>query len=138
MLPTGNRPSCDTHTSHRPHGIFAAPQAYHDKSSGGEARERKGIAMNTFSRKGAEVRAVRLIKCLRLLEQACYSAEALADHFAVSKRTVYRDLRLLARAGVPLMRQTIDKGYHVPAAWQEPERSVSAVAASQGSEGRKP
>ena len=92
--------------------------------------------MRVFSRKGGEVRAVRLIKCLRLLERTCYSADALADYFRISKRTVYRDLRLLARAGVPLMRHTANGGYHVPAAWKEAENSVSTAATSQGPKGR--
>jgi predicted DNA-binding transcriptional regulator YafY len=50
-----------------------------------------------------------------LLEQACYSADDLAGYFRVSKRTVYRDLRLLVAAGVPLMKQTHDHCFHVPA-----------------------
>jgi len=60
---------------------------------------------------------------LRLLESACYSVDALAERFSVSRRTVYRDLRLLATAGVPLLSQGRRDGpgaghraYHVPAA----------------------
>jgi len=59
---------------------------------------------------------------LRLLESACYSIDRLAAHFRVSRRTVYRDLRLLAAADVPLLSQARRKGrsaggraYHVPA-----------------------
>jgi len=62
---------------------------------------------------------------LRLLEQACYSAEALAARFGVSKRTVYRDLRLLSAAGVPLARRAGQRGYHVAApASLAPAKSV--------------
>lgn len=61
-----------------------------------------------------EIRVVRIIKCLRLLEVDCYSACDLAGHFRVSKRTVYRDLRVLAHAGVPLVRRTDDRRFHVP------------------------
>jgi predicted DNA-binding transcriptional regulator YafY len=64
----------------------------------------------------AEVRVVRVIKCLRLLQRGCYSVDDLADLFRVSRRTVYRDLRLLAAAEVPLMRRTADRCFHVPAA----------------------
>jgi hypothetical protein len=48
-------------------------------------------------------RSIRVIKCLRLLESACYSIDRLAAHFRVSRRTVYRDLRLLAAEGVPIL-----------------------------------
>ncbi|MCX5653696.1 MAG: HTH domain-containing protein [Planctomycetota bacterium] len=68
-------------------------------------------------------RSIRIIKCLRLLESACYTVDALAAHFRVSRRTVYRDLRLLAGADVPLVSQgrrsvggTTIRAYHVPAA----------------------
>jgi len=64
--------------------------------------------------KRAEIRVVRIIKCLRLLEVDCYSASDLAGRFRVSKRTVYRDLRLLAHAGVPLVRRTDNRRYFVP------------------------
>jgi len=66
-------------------------------------------------------RSIRLIRCLRLLESACYTVDALAEQFRVSRRTVYRDLRLLAAADVPLMSQGRRTGrgagiraYHVP------------------------
>jgi len=65
----------------------------------------------------ARLRLLRVIKCLRLLERGCYSAEDMAGHFRVSKRTIYRDLRLLAEAGVPLARRTTDRRYHVPSRW---------------------
>jgi predicted DNA-binding transcriptional regulator YafY len=60
---------------------------------------------------------------LRLLESTCYSVDDLAARFRVSRRTIYRDLRLLAVAEVPLMSQGRRDGrnvgrrsYHVPAA----------------------
>jgi hypothetical protein len=63
----------------------------------------------------ADLRLIRVIKCLRLLEHSCYSAEDLAGYFSVSKRTVYRDLRALVLAGVPLARakRARDIIYHV-------------------------
>ena len=60
-----------------------------------------------------EIRIIRVIKCLRLLERACYSVSDLAKRFGVCRRTVYRDLRLLTAAGVPLMRRTSDRGLTV-------------------------
>ena len=72
--------------------------------------------MTITPRKRVDCRIVRIIKCLRLLERACYSADRLAERFCVSKRTVYRDLRLLEAAGVPLMKRTTDGGFYVPAA----------------------
>jgi predicted DNA-binding transcriptional regulator YafY len=39
----------------------------------------------------------------------------LAVRFGISRRTVYRDLRLLAAADVPLMRRARDGCYHVAA-----------------------
>ena len=70
------------------------------------------MAKSGFTR--VEIRVVRIIKCLRLLEVDCYSACDLAGYFRVSKRTVYRDLRVLAHAGVPLVRRTDDRRYYVP------------------------
>jgi len=66
-------------------------------------------------RRGTRVdaRVARIIRCLRLLEVHCYSAQDLAGHFRVSKRTVYRDLRLLEKAGVPLVRRRDDRRYYV-------------------------
>ena len=75
-----------------------------------------GVAMPGSVPTRADARVVRVIKCLRLLEHACYSAHDLAGRLRVSKRTVYRDLRLLEAAGVPLLKRTADDGYHVPAA----------------------
>jgi predicted DNA-binding transcriptional regulator YafY len=70
--------------------------------------------VSTHARRSVDPRVVRVIKCLRLLEAACYSADDLAGRLQVSKRTVYRDLRLIAAAGVPLARRVADGGYHVP------------------------
>lgn len=64
---------------------------------------------------GSDGRAVRVIKCLRLLQADCYSVDDLAVRFGISRRTVYRDLRLLAAADVPLMRRARDGCYHVAA-----------------------
>ena len=91
----------------------------------------RGTLLEDTSRR-ADIRLMRVIKCLRLLEHSCYSAERLADHFFVSKRTVYRDLRALVLAGVPVARSKRgeENGYHVPT---EPSpNSLAALAAAQG------
>ena len=87
----------------------------------------------------AQCRILRVIKCLRLLEGACYSPEDLARHFGVSKRTIYRDLRVLARAEVPLARQAGDSRYHVPAAWPAatPAAAEAARRKTQAGPGRR-
>jgi predicted DNA-binding transcriptional regulator YafY len=64
---------------------------------------------------------------LRLLETGCYSPEDLARHFGVSKRTVYRDLRALARAEVPLVRQAGDPRFHVPGTWPAEPRGTATT-----------
>jgi len=64
----------------------------------------------------ADLRVVRIIKCLRMLQGACYSVDDLAARLSVSRRTVYRDLRLLGAAGVPVVRRMADRGLHVPSA----------------------
>ena len=51
-----------------------------------------------------------------MLQGACYSVDDLAARLSVSRRTVYRDLRLLGAAGVPVVRRMADRGLHVPSA----------------------
>jgi predicted DNA-binding transcriptional regulator YafY len=77
----------------------------------------------TVAMRRADLRVLRVIKCLRLLERSCYSADDLAGHFRVSKRTVYRDLHLLGRAGVMLVKRTDDRRYFAPAEMQGAQRS---------------
>lgn len=79
----------------------------------------RGPPVRTSIRRQPNGRVLRTIKCLRLLERACYSAEDLAGHFRVSKRTIYRDLRLLVEADVPLVRRNGDRRYHVPSHWPQ-------------------
>ena len=74
----------------------------------------KGGRVSPSDGNRAQARVIRIIKCLRLLQASCYSACDLAGHFRVSRRTVYRDLRLLAHAGVPVVRRTDNGRYYVP------------------------
>ena len=71
--------------------------------------------MSTAASKRADLRVQRVIKCLRLLEHSCYSADDLAGHFGISKRTVYRDLNLLTGAGVTLAKRADDHRFFAPA-----------------------
>jgi len=87
-----------------------------------EAWAERGSAVPQRTSSRSDGRSIRIIKCLRLLESACYSVDALAERFCVSRRTVYRDLRLLAAAGVPLFSEGRRDGpraghraYHVSA-----------------------
>ena len=97
---------------------------------------KRGRLLAATSRR-ADLRLMRVIKCLRLLERSCYSAKHLAGHFGVSKRTVYRDLRVLALAGVPLARskRPPGRGYHVPA---EPTVQEQAALAQGRHHGYQP
>lgn len=61
-------------------------------------------------------------------------AQTLADQFSVTKRTIYRDLQSLERAGVPLINEEgkgfqIMKGYNVPPVmFSEEEASAIVIA----------
>lgn len=61
-------------------------------------------------------------------------AQALADKFEVTKRTIYRDLKSLERAGVPLLNEEgkgfqIMKGYNIPPVmFSEEEASAIVIA----------
>jgi predicted DNA-binding transcriptional regulator YafY len=70
--------------------------------------------MAAATAKRVDIRVVRIIKCLRLLQSASYSVSDLAALFGVSRRTVYRDLRLLVAAEVPLARRVAGRRLYVP------------------------
>lgn len=61
------------------------------------------------------VRTARLSRCVRLLttlqSRIGYSIENLALEFEVSERTIYRDLRLLAEAGMPTSYDANKRGH---------------------------
>ncbi|MBN2584067.1 MAG: helix-turn-helix domain-containing protein [Planctomycetes bacterium] len=48
-----------------------------------------------------------------LLRDRHCTVEHLVRHFGVSRRTVYRDLRLIDAAELPLIGERLGKGYHV-------------------------
>lgn len=60
---------------------------------------------------------LRLLRCVQLLNmlqsRIGYSPSALAREFEVSKRTIYRDRRLLEEAGIPIWHEPHKGGYIV-------------------------
>lgn len=62
----------------------------------------------------------RVTAMLLLLQtRTVVTARMLADHFGVTERTVYRDIRTLENAGVPILSEagvgySLEKGYHLP------------------------
>ncbi|MCJ8337396.1 MAG: YafY family transcriptional regulator [Pseudomonadales bacterium] len=62
----------------------------------------------------------RVTSILLLLQtRSVVTAGFLAEHFSVSERTIYRDIRTLENAGVPIGSEAgvgyfLDKGYHLP------------------------
>lgn len=62
----------------------------------------------------------RVISILLLLQtRSVVTARFLAEHFSVTERTIYRDIRTLENAGIPISSEAgvgyfLDKGYHLP------------------------
>ena len=62
----------------------------------------------------------RVTSLLLLLQtQSVLTAKFLSEHFSVSERTIYRDIRTLENAGVPIGAEAgvgyfLEKGYHLP------------------------
>ena len=82
-----------------------------------EAEFRFGTGKGT----GSHEKAVRVLRVAWLLQSGEYTVDQLAERFGVSRRTVYRDLRLVDEARLPLVSQHQGKGYRVLA-----PRSLSA------------
>ena len=78
---------------------------------------------------GVRERVVRVLKTALLLQRKSCTVDELAGHFAISRRTVYRDLKLIELADLQLISQTAGKGYRLlsglvgPAAGEPPARS---------------
>ncbi len=68
---------------------------------------------------GRVTRLIRLVNLLQGTER--YTAEQLAKHLRVSRRTVFRDLKVLQRAGVPFVSRS-GRGYDL-----SPDYAMSRV-----------
>lgn len=62
---------------------------------------------------GAKDKTVRILKMAWLLQARHCTVEHLVRRFGVSRRTVYRDLRLIDAAELPLVGQRLGKGYRL-------------------------
>lgn len=62
---------------------------------------------------GAREKAIRLLKIAWSLQREDLTVDELAQRFGVSRRTIYRDLKLISEAGIPLVTQQQGKGYRV-------------------------
>ena len=62
----------------------------------------------------------RITSILLLLQtRSVVTARFLSEHFSVAERTIYRDIRTLENAGVPIGSEAgvgyfLEKGYHLP------------------------
>lgn len=79
----------------------------------------------------------RVISILTLLHtKRVITAKELADRFAVSERTIYRDIRTLENAGVPIGSEAgvgyfLDKSYRLPPVMFEREEAVALLVAEK-------
>ena len=62
---------------------------------------------------GAHDKLIRVLQMVWLLQNDDCTVDELAERFGVSRRTIYRDLKLLDEAELPLVSQHPDKGYRV-------------------------
>jgi response regulator of citrate/malate metabolism len=75
---------------------------------------------------GVRERVVRVLKTAWMLQRNSCTVDELAAHFDVSRRTVYRDLKLIEQADLPLVSEHTGKGYRLlsrppaPSALDEP------------------
>ena len=75
----------------------------------------------------------RLLATVLLLQgHRCVTAEAIAKHFEISVRTVYRDITALGEAGVPIVAEagvgySLMKGYHLPPVMFSREEAYALV-----------
>jgi len=73
---------------------------------------------------------------LQLQAKRLITAQQLADQFEVSLRTVYRDIRTLETAGVPIISETglgyfLDKGYRLPPVMFNQEEALALFVAEK-------
>jgi predicted DNA-binding transcriptional regulator YafY len=62
---------------------------------------------------GVKERVVRVLKTAWMLQKNPWTVDELAERFAISRRTVYRDLKLIELAELPLVTQHGEHGYRL-------------------------
>lgn len=62
---------------------------------------------------GAGDKTVRVLQMAWLLKGKNFTVEELRRHFGVSRRTIYRDLKLIDQACLPLVSEHQGKGYRI-------------------------
>ncbi len=86
----------------------------------------------------------RLIAILLQLQTSrLLRAADLAERFDVSERTIYRDMRSLENAGVPLIAEAglgyyLDRRYHLPAVNFSPDEAISLLVSVKGAQAHVP
>lgn len=77
---------------------------------------------------------------IQLQTKRIVKAQEIADHFDVSLRTIYRDIRSLESAGVPIGSEAgigyyLDRGYSLPPVHFSPQEALSLLVAEKAMEG---
>ena len=72
-----------------------------------------GFELKSGRGTGAADKVVRILKMAWMLQGGSHTVDDMAAQFAVSRRTVYRDLKLIDQASLPLVVHPIGKGYHL-------------------------
>lgn len=62
---------------------------------------------------GAADKVIRVLKMTWMLQTGCHTVEEMASQFAVSRRTIYRDLKLIDRAELPLETRQVGRAFHL-------------------------
>lgn len=62
---------------------------------------------------GVRDKVIRILRMAWLLQQEDCTVDHLAARFSVSRRTVYRDLRLIEQADLPLVTRKSSRGYRL-------------------------
>lgn len=73
---------------------------------------------------------------IHLQSRSVVKAQDIADRFEISLRTVYRDIKTLERAGIPLIGEagigySIVEGYHLPPVMFSPEEALAFLTAEK-------
>jgi len=74
--------------------------------------KRKKVGSGTKGN-GVRERVVRVLKTAWMLQRNPWTVDELAERFAISRRTVYRDLKLIELAELPLVTQHGEHGYRL-------------------------